>query len=82
MEQCAYELRCQGRAYPRTCAECGLGPCKYQNKPPIPETAPTDAERKLALAVKALRHARDQIRHPDQLIDDALAAIANPEPQS
>ena len=44
--------------------------------------APTDTERKLALAVEALRHARDQIRHPDQLIDDALAAIANQEPQS
>ena len=45
MEQCNYELRRQGRVYPRTCAECGLGPCKYQNKPPIPETAPTDTER-------------------------------------
>ena len=44
---------------------------------PLPDT-----ERKLALAVKALRHARDQILHPDQLIDDALAAIANQEPQS
>lgn len=25
---CALELRQQGQSYPRTCADCGLGPCK------------------------------------------------------
>ena len=48
----------------------------------LSEAVPTDTERKLALAVEALRHARDQIRHPDQLIDDALAAIEGKGPQS
>ncbi|SER54598.1 MULTISPECIES: hypothetical protein [Pseudomonas] len=26
--QCQQELRAQGKPYPRTCAVCGLGPCK------------------------------------------------------
>jgi hypothetical protein len=26
--QCTIVLREQGKVYPRTCAECGLGPCK------------------------------------------------------
>lgn len=28
MSKCNNALRTQGKAYPRTCAECGLGPCK------------------------------------------------------
>jgi hypothetical protein len=27
---CTYRLREEGKPYPRTCAECGLGPCKGQ----------------------------------------------------
>ena len=30
--------------------------------------------------VEALRHARDQIRHPDQLIDEALQPYSTPSP--
>lgn len=26
--RCTEKLRAQGVAYPRTCAECGLGPCR------------------------------------------------------
>ena len=29
-ESCSQHLAQQGKAYPRTCLECGLGPCKYQ----------------------------------------------------
>jgi hypothetical protein len=28
MSKCTKDLQKQGVAYPRTCAECGLGPCK------------------------------------------------------
>lgn len=30
---CSNELAQKGLAYPRTCAECGLGPCKYHVAP-------------------------------------------------
>jgi hypothetical protein len=26
---CNKQLQCEGKAYPRTCNECGLGPCKH-----------------------------------------------------
>ena len=29
MRRCSYDLRTNGRPYPRTCMVCGLGPCKY-----------------------------------------------------
>jgi hypothetical protein len=31
-ENCQKELRKQGKAYPRTCPECKLGPCKYDSE--------------------------------------------------
>lgn len=34
MSECADELRDAGKASPRTCAICGLGPC---HKKPLPE---------------------------------------------
>lgn len=35
MSQCTKDLQKQGRVYPRTCLECGLGPCKrYPQVPP------------------------------------------------
>lgn len=35
---CQQALRLAGKAYPRTCAECGLGPCKFYRaeKPATP----------------------------------------------
>ena len=32
--RCTEKLRAQGLAYPRTCAECGLGPCRAKSEPP------------------------------------------------
>ena len=34
MSQCTEDLRKAGKTYPRTCAECGLGPCKRYPKIP------------------------------------------------
>jgi len=36
---CTYTLRNLGKAYPRTCAECGLGPCKTRPAPAVPKSA-------------------------------------------
>jgi hypothetical protein len=33
MSKCTEDLRKAGKAYPRTCAECGLGPCKWYPPP-------------------------------------------------
>lgn len=30
--RCTQDLRAAGKAYPRTCAECGLGPCRRYPK--------------------------------------------------
>jgi hypothetical protein len=35
---CQQTLRAEGKAYPRTCQECGLGPCK-EVRAPDPATA-------------------------------------------
>lgn len=34
---CAQALKAEGKAYPRTCSDCGLGPCKYSLAPPRPQ---------------------------------------------
>lgn len=35
--KCNHDLRSRGLPYPRTCAECGLGPCHMRiNTPPVP----------------------------------------------
>ena len=44
---CQQELRQQGKPYPRTCAECGLGPCKKLT-PAAPSTARTDLDNLVA----------------------------------
>lgn len=31
-DRCTHTLRAKGVAYPRTCEECGLGPCRYGHK--------------------------------------------------
>jgi hypothetical protein len=44
--RCTEKLRAAGKAYPRTCAECGLGPCRITKSaeqgatPPAPATPP------------------------------------------
>jgi hypothetical protein len=37
LSRCARVLRQQGKAYPRTCPECGLGPCKLPQPTPDKE---------------------------------------------
>jgi len=41
MKTCTEDLRRAGKAYPRTCPECGLGPCK---KHPKAENSPATAK--------------------------------------
>ena len=40
---CSYALRAAGKPYPRTCTECGLGPCKYPRHQPPQAAAQTAA---------------------------------------
>lgn len=36
MSECNEDLRSKGRVYPRTCALCGLGPCRNLGRPKPP----------------------------------------------
>lgn len=58
MSICQIEERRAGRAYPRTCPTCRLGPCQRGHwkgtKPPAQKPAPTDAEVMAHPKVKAL----------------------------
>jgi hypothetical protein len=40
---CNETLRAQGKAYPRTCRKCGLGPCIGAPKPPPAQPAPVQS---------------------------------------
>lgn len=40
IENCSNVIRVAGKAYPRTCVECELGPCKYTITGSSNETAP------------------------------------------
>lgn len=54
MSNCQQELRAQGKAYPRTCQECGLGPCKR-------ETPSADNSRADALTDERIFWIRDSV---------------------
>jgi hypothetical protein len=56
---CTYELRKQGVPYPRTCAECGLGPCKAGHFVPAPK--PVSEIDTLRAENAALRASRDEL---------------------
>lgn len=43
MQTCSLLLQAQGKAYPRTCQKCGLGPCFHEATPGIPLPAPLPA---------------------------------------
>lgn len=49
MKRCSQELQAEGRPYPRTCAVCGLGPCKGPS-------LPSDPIHDLADAILRLQH--------------------------
>lgn len=41
MTRCVNEMRRRGDQFiPRTCPDCGLGPCKYNEPLPIPAPVP------------------------------------------
>jgi hypothetical protein len=45
---CAQKLAAEGKARPRTCEECGLGPCKYR-----PVLTEREAEKQRVINEKA-----------------------------
>jgi hypothetical protein len=42
--KCQQNRRNAGLVYPRTCENCGLGPCRYHRKPPLPTAETMAAE--------------------------------------
>jgi nitroreductase len=78
---CSETLRAQGKAYPRTCRKCGLGPCigapKQPPAVPAPPECQTEAE-KTAFAFgwwKAL----ESVRQP--AVPDAFGTREGEHPQ-
>lgn len=62
---CQQELRRQGKPYPRTCQDCGLGPCKHpvqphpaiqHSNPPFHTMKPEAQEAVNATAEAAVKH--------------------------
>lgn len=62
MSGCSEELARQGKAYPRTCAVCGLGPCR--EAPPSPHI-PGDATIEEEIANVVFPHVSDRQRRHD-----------------
>jgi hypothetical protein len=71
---CTYELRKQGVPYPRTCAECGLGPCKAGHFVPAPK--PVSEIDTLRAENAALRASRDELLAALKALDERLRACA------
>lgn len=76
---CNSILATEGKAYPRTCAECGNGPCRYVD--PV-EKSPTPEETKdPPLTTKMLQERIDSLAaHLDLVtvrISDTLKSIVN-----
>lgn len=62
MTTCSHELRDAGQAYPRTCAVCGLGPCRNGPPPPRYKDADDLAEQ---IASKIFSHNIDRARRDE-----------------
>lgn len=82
MSECQQDLREAGRACPRTCAVCGLGPC--QRRPLPTSTAPDDVLVRLKVVISAFEgdaHTRavieiDMLRSAAAEIERLRAEIA------
>jgi hypothetical protein len=74
--KCTYELRKQGVPYPRTCAECGLGPCKEGHFTPAPKL-PSEAES-LRADLASMRASRDALEEAlKRLVDRDLRYVGD-----
>jgi hypothetical protein len=80
---CTYVLAAEGKAYPRTCTRCRLGPCPFYSlaeTPPQPAEKPSDPLLMEARKLVARRYEADQM---DAIIatlagdDDGEASIQN-----
>lgn len=58
MNRCNKDLMTEGEPYPRTCALCGLGPCK--NAKPGPSRQELDAIKAAETAIQATLHALEE----------------------
>jgi hypothetical protein len=60
---CNHDLQAEGRPYPRTCADCGIGPCKkHGNGNSHAAVTPKDLARAiLAMNYGALREVADDL---------------------
>ncbi len=77
MSKCTKDLQALGGAYPRTCAECGLGPCKrYPRQASQPMTA--DAMLRSMETDDLLALARGILAKPphDKGVDAVVNALA------
>lgn len=54
---CTIELRKTGKAAPRTCEECGLGPCPKYSDPDAPEWKPNESAEEIRRKVAVKLHA-------------------------
>lgn len=85
MSDCKNELRAAGKAYPRTCPRCGLGPCQVPlpgTKPPTTTTttlkeaaaAATEAIQRFAIiAGAAAANAAETDRTDEEIIEQTNA---------
>lgn len=71
---CTNELREQGKAYPRTCKRCGLGPCQTRPFVPPKTDAQTIAELQATLvaAQRALAEERQRVQNRKEQIERLL----------
>lgn len=78
MAECNEDLRIAGKAYPRTCAKCGLGPCKIYSNEKVRLDARVDDPENAARVVH--QHAIFQLgsaaRKNDQSAKDTWFDIA------
>ena len=81
MKQCQEVLRKAGKAYPRTCQVCGLGPCRYTNRPPdqqaenvimSPSTSWADVYRTQTAAIECLRAENERLK---AALTDAIVEV-------
>lgn len=78
---CTHTLRAAGKSYPRTCAECGIGPCKVQHAPlaqpeiiKAPATAsPADIDSP-EFDKLLEKHAREFTAHSFRYVNDLIGA--------
>lgn len=71
---CSHELRTAGKAYPRTCSICGLGPCSKERAPLEPAQPRDAAGWAIEIAATVFPHNLDRQRRDELTV--LLASFA------